>query len=179
MAKMNSLVCPKVIRALNAASRAGVKVHLVVRGICCLRPGVRGLSENIRVISIVDRFLEHSRMIYVRHGGADLVYISSADWMPRNLDKRVELLVPVEDERAKRRMIEVLEVGLKDTVKAQELQPDGSYEPVRPKGRRKRLRSQEALYHAARLAAQEAAKGKRTVFEPHRPAKKRRKKSRG
>lgn len=109
MAQLNSLVCPKMIGALYEASQAGVRIDLNVRGICCLKPGVPGLSENIRVVSILDRYLEHSRIIYFRHGGDKLVFISSADWMPRNLDKRVELLVPVEDPASRDRLIDVLD----------------------------------------------------------------------
>ena len=94
-AKMNSLVDEEMIRALYDASQAGVRIRLNVRGICCLRPGVKGVSETIEVVSIVDRFLEHSRIFHFRNGGDEEVYLSSADWMPRNLDRRIELLFPV------------------------------------------------------------------------------------
>jgi polyphosphate kinase len=97
-AKMNSLVDEEMIRALYDASKAGVKIRLNVRGICCLRPGVKGVSETIDVISVVDRFLEHSRVFHFRNGGEDEVYLASADWMPRNLDRRIELLFPVAPE---------------------------------------------------------------------------------
>jgi polyphosphate kinase len=167
-AKVNSLVDPALIEALYEASQAGVKVRLNVRGICCLRPGAPGLSENIEVISIVDRFLEHARILHVHHGGDDLTFISSADWMPRNLDRRVELLVPVEDPPLNARLIAILETYFKDTVKARRLLPDGSYQPV--KGRRKKLRSQEALYKQAKKAMKKAAQSRRTTFEPHRAA---------
>jgi polyphosphate kinase len=126
--KMNSLVDPKLIRALYRASRAGVKIELLVRGICCLRPGVRGVSDNIHVTSIVGRFLEHSRVFYFRNGGKEEMYIGSADLMPRNIDHRVEVLVPVRDERIIRTIREdVLATYLADTVSAREMQPDGTY----------------------------------------------------
>lgn len=166
-AKINALVDPAIIDALYAASQAGVTVRLNVRGICCLRPGVPGLSENIDVVSIVDRFLEHSRIIRFHHGGDDLTFISSADWMPRNLDGRVELLTPVENPPLRDRLIGILETYFKDTVKARRLLPDGSYEPA-GKGKRKKLRSQEALYREAQAAVKQAAQSRRTTFEPHR-----------
>ncbi|MBW3597956.1 MAG: polyphosphate kinase 1, partial [Planctomycetes bacterium] len=167
-AKVNSLVDPAIIEALYHASQAGVKVRLNVRGICCLRPGAPGLSEHIDVISIVDRFLEHARIVHFHHGGDDLTFISSADWMPRNLDRRVELLVPVEDPPLKTRLIAILETYFKDTVKARRLLPDGAYQPV--KTRRKKLRSQESFYRQAKDALKKAAQSRRTTFEPHRAA---------
>jgi polyphosphate kinase len=125
--KMNALEDPPMIRLLYQASQAGVKVDLLVRGICCLRPGVPGVSENIRVISIVGRFLEHSRIYYFRNGGAEEVYMGSADLMRRNLSHRVEIIFPVEDSRLVRRLKEILDVYLADQAKARYLQPDGSY----------------------------------------------------
>ena len=109
IAKLNSLVDPEIIEALYRASNAGVEIKLNIRGVCCLRPGVPKLSENITVISIIDRFLEHSRILYFHHGGDRRVFISSADWMPRNLDRRVELLVPVEDRALKDRLLQTLQ----------------------------------------------------------------------
>ena len=135
--------------------RRASQVRLNVRGICCLRPGVPGLSENISVVSIVGRFLEHARIFYFHHGGDERVYISSADWMPRNLDRRVELLVPVEDAVARRRLINVMEVFFRDTVKARKLRADGTYQRVEPEGRQKPLSSQEYLYREAVRAVQE------------------------
>jgi polyphosphate kinase len=168
-AKINSLVDPEIINALYAASQAGVTVRLNVRGVCCLRPGVAGLSENISVASIIDRYLEHARILRFHHGGDDLVFISSADWMPRNLDRRIELLVPVEDLPLKQRLMAMLEVYFEDNVKARQLAADGSYNrPKLPRGTKRRRRSQEVLYEEAvsRLkAAQQAAP---TTFEPHR-----------
>ena len=132
MAKLNALVHQEIIEALYRASQAGVKIELNIRGICCLRPGVPGLSENISVISVVDRFLEHARLFYFHHGGESLVFISSADWMPRNLDRRVELLVPIEDPAAQARLTAILETSLQDSAKARRLLPDGSYERIKP-----------------------------------------------
>ena len=133
IAKMNSLVDPSAIEALYAASRAGVRIDLVVRGICCLRPGVPDVSENIRVFSIVDKFLEHSRITYFQNGEAPVVYLSSADWMPRNFRRRVEIMFPIEDPRLQNRIVEgLLSVVLMDNVKARVLQPDGSYKRIAP-----------------------------------------------
>ena len=128
IAKMNSLTDKDIIMALFAASQAGVKIDLIVRGTCCLRPGVKGLSENIRVISIVGRWLEHSRVYYFQNGGDDeLVFLSSADLMTRNLMKRVEILFPVLDLSLRERLREILSIQLQDNVKARELLPDGTY----------------------------------------------------
>ncbi len=169
MAKLNSLVDPKLIDALYAASCAGVQVDLNVRGICCLRPGVPDLSERISVISIVDHFLEHSRILYFLHGGEPQVFISSADWMPRNLDRRIELLVPVEDEACRSRLIAILETCLADTAKGRRLQSDGTYRPVPPSGAKPGHRSQQWLYEEA-CEKEKAARGQPAVFQPHRPA---------
>jgi polyphosphate kinase len=126
--KMNSLVDPAFIEALYRASQAGVQVDLIVRGICCLRPGVPGVSDNIRVYSIVGRFLEHTRLYYFRNGGQEELLMGSADLMPRNLDHRVETLFPVEDEAIRAHILnDVLEAYLRDTAKARVLQADGMY----------------------------------------------------
>ncbi len=146
MAQLNSLVDAKVINALYRASRAGVRIDLNVRGVCCLRPGVPGISENIRVVSILDRYLEHSRIVYFHAGGKELVLISSADWMPRNLLRRVELLVPVEDAVAKQRLKEVLLSYTRDNVKGRCLQSDGRYDRVRPKPNEPHHRHQQHMY---------------------------------
>ncbi|EFK96107.1 Polyphosphate kinase [sediment metagenome] len=168
MAKINALADPRLIEALYAASKAGVRVDLNVRGVCCLRPGVTGLSETIRVVSIVDRFLEHSRVFYFHGGGERKVFISSADWMPRNLDKRIELLVPVESPDCRDRLIELLKTDMADTVKGRWLQPDGSYGRQKASGR-KAVRSQEVLYRESSRRETEAARARTPVFEPHRP----------
>ncbi len=169
MAKMNSLADPALIEALYKASRAGVEVLLNVRGICCLRPGVTGFSGNIRVVSIVDRFLEHSRIFHFHHGGARLTFISSADWMPRNLDKRVELLVPVRDKACKRKLLSILKACFADNVKARNILSDGGYGPVSHEKPRSASRCQEVLYRAAREARQQAERDRLTSFEPHLP----------
>jgi len=128
MAKLNRLADPKIIEALYAASEAGVQIDLIVRGICMLRPGVPGMSENIRVRSIVGRFLEHSRIFYFANDGEEEIYIGSADWMLRNLDRRIEVVCPVENPRLRDYLKSgVLDIYLKDNVNARELQPDGSY----------------------------------------------------
>jgi polyphosphate kinase len=151
IAKMNALVDTKIIRKLYEASRAGVRVDLLVRGICCLRPGVPGISENIRVISILDRFLEHSRVYYFHNGGNPEIYSGSADWMPRNFKKRAEILYPVENTEVKVRIIkEILLTYLKDNVKARLMQADGSYVRVTPSEGAKPVRSQSALIAIAR-----------------------------
>ena len=131
--KMNSLVDEEMIRLLYRASQAGVKIDLIVRGICCLRPGVEGLSENIRVNSVVGRFLEHSRVYYFYNHGKEIIYMGSADLMPRNLNQRVEVLFPVEDAALIRHLREdVLEIYLQDNIKTWRMQPDGSYKPASP-----------------------------------------------
>ncbi len=170
MMKVNSLADKEVIDALYEASKAGVKVLLNVRGICCLRPGVPGLSENIRVLSIVDRFLEHARLFYFFCGGMEKTYIASADMMPRNLDKRVELLVPVDDPSAAKRLKEILELHQKDTARGKVLQPDGTWIPAGTGiAIKNRVRSQELLYRSACEKVDAEKQRRKTVFEPHRP----------
>ncbi len=127
IAKMNALVDPECIEALYRASSAGVEIDLVVRGICCLLPGVPGVSERIRVVSIIGRFLEHSRLQYFANGGRPEYYFGSADWMPRNLDRRVEAMIPVEDVQLHKRLQSLLETCLSDNRQAWELGADGSY----------------------------------------------------
>lgn len=169
MLKMNALEDRKMIEALYEASQAGVKVRLNIRGICCLRPGVKGLSENIQVVSIIDRYLEHARIYHFRQGGRPVIFISSADFMNRNLSKRVELLVPVEDKDAKKRLTYILETHFADTARGRLLKPDGTWVPASStKAGVKLLRSQEVF-------AREAAKRARLrnqapdVLVPHMP----------
>ena len=181
-----------MIEALCEASQAGVEIDLNVRGICCLKPGVPGRSENIRIVSIIDRFLEHARILYFHHGGDEHVFISSADWMPRNLDRRVELLIPVLDETGKKRAISILRSCLRDNVKGRLLTADGSYlapagqEPAVPgkrsRGRRKQTvaeaadsqnrstRCQVEFQRRSREAAEAAFERHRTTFVPIEPS---------
>jgi polyphosphate kinase len=143
IARMNSLADERVIRALYEASRAGVKIDLIVRGICCLRPGVKGLSENITVRSIVDRFLEHPRIFYFENGCQPRVFVGSADWLPRNFFRRIELVFPIEDGLLRDRIIcEMLALPLQDNVKARFLRPSGAYAQARPGKGRPEFRSQ-------------------------------------
>jgi polyphosphate kinase len=132
VAKMNSLVDQQIICYLYEASRAGVQIDLIIRGMCCLRPGLKDISENIRVISIVGRFLEHSRMFYFYNNGQEEIYIGSADWMRRNLDRRVEVITPIIDADIAKDLQEILGIMLADNRQAWELQPDGSYVQRRP-----------------------------------------------
>jgi hypothetical protein len=132
IAKLNALVEPEVIRALYEASGAGVHVDLIVRGICCLRPGIPGVSENIRVRSIVGRFLEHSRVYYFHNGGDEELYCASADWMERNFFRRIELMFPLTDAGLKARVIADLDTYLADNIQAWELRKDGRYEQLHP-----------------------------------------------
>ena len=127
VAKMNALQSPEIINALYDASNEGVEIDLIVRGICCLRPGVAGLSERIRVLSVVGRFLEHSRLYYFLNGGDEEYFIGSADWMPRNLERRVEVVVPIIDKGLHHRLASLMRVYLADNRQGWDLQPDGSY----------------------------------------------------
>jgi polyphosphate kinase len=170
MARINALVDPAIIEALYRASQAGVTIKLNVRGICCLRPGVPGLSEHIDVVSIVDRFLEHSRICYFHQGGEPQLFIASADWMPRNLDRRVELLIPVDDDDARRQLIHTLETAFRDTAKARRQNREGVYERVKPGRGAKPFRSQEAFYMAACEANRQAKDNRPVTFQPERPS---------
>jgi polyphosphate kinase len=144
-----------VITALYAASQAGVSVDLLVRGICCLRPGIPGVSERIRVRAIVDRFLEHARVFYFKNGGNEEVYGSSADWMPRNFRRRVEVMYPILDEALKRRVIdEILGTTWADGVKAWALRADGGYARLEPK-EGETVRSQQRFMELTRERARE------------------------
>jgi polyphosphate kinase len=151
IAKLNALVDTSIITRLYEASRAGVRLDLLVRGVCCLRPGVPGVSDNIRVVSILDRFLEHSRIFYFQNGGDPEIYSGSSDYMPRNFDKRAEIIYPIENIELKSRILnEILMTYLNDNVKARLMQQDGSYKRLKPKEGQKPVRSQSALIDIAR-----------------------------
>ncbi|MSU79715.1 MAG: polyphosphate kinase 1 [Gemmataceae bacterium] len=153
--KINGLLEPAIVQALYRASQAGVKIDIICRGICALRPGIPGISENIRVISIIDRFLEHSRIVHFHNGGDAQVYIGSADWMDRNLSRRVEVVFPVENLELKNRLVhEILAIGLADNTKARELLPDGSYRRVMRAPDQPAVRSQERFLEIAAQTAQ-------------------------
>lgn len=169
--KVNSLVDKEIIDALYAASQAGVKVRLNVRGTCCLIPDKKSLSENIRVISVVDRFLEHARLFHFHHGGDDRLFISSADWMGRNLDRRVELLVPIQDDACKQRLTRILKTYFEDNVGAKELQSDGRYIAVERKKKKAEFRCQQHLFDEACQIYAAQTNPKTTVFQPHRKEK--------
>ncbi len=165
-AKMNALVDERMIDALYRASGAGVRVQLNVRGICTLRPGVKGLSENIAVVSIVGRFLEHSRIFHFQNGGEDEVYLASADWMPRNLDRRVELMAPVEGPECRRRLIHVLDLLFRDNVKGRRLAADGTWRvPARPAAEEPFV-AQAALYDHAKRAWERRETAQSVTLEP-------------
>ena len=167
--KLNALVDTQLIDALYKASQAGVKVRLNIRGICCLRPGVKGLSESIEVVSIVDRYLEHARVVHFHHGGDDQVFISSADWMPRNLDRRVELLVPVLEADLRQRLIHTLDVYFRDNVRSWELRPNGRFTRRAPRKNRRAVQAQQRLYQEVVEAVREAEQKRLTAFETHTP----------
>ena len=176
IAKMNALLDKTVIQALYRASQAGVRIDLIVRGICALRPGVRGVSDNIRVRSIVGRFLEHSRIFYFTNGGEEEIYIGSADWMPRNLYERVEVLVPLRDEMLRERVRhEILDAYLADNRKARILLKDATYIPAwQPvHGARNRRPPTGAAAFSAQDFLMEVAEGKAAPVPPV-PTRKRR-----
>jgi polyphosphate kinase len=163
MAKLNAIQDPAICHALYRASRAGVKVILNVRGICCLRPGIKNVSDNIEVRSIIDRYLEHSRIFYFRNGGHDEVYLSSADWMRRNLDLRLEILFPVKNPKIKNRLTDILKTFFEDNVKAWQLLSNGTYKRISSHGGK--VRAQDKFYQDAVTAATQA-RHKKARFRP-------------
>ena len=171
IAKMNSLCDQEIIAALYEASAAGVQIDLIVRGICTLRVGIPSVSENIRVRSIVGNFLEHARIFYFLNNGQEDVYMGSADWMPRNLDKRVEIMFPIEDPDKKAEAIHILEIQLADTCKAHLLMPDGNYEKVDRRGKAA-LIAQDYFVEEAKEKAKKKQEPDEThdrVFVPEEP----------
>jgi polyphosphate kinase len=164
--KMNSLADEELIRALYEASAAGVRIRLNVRGICCLRPGVKGVSQGIEVVSIVDRFLEHARIFYFRNGGDEEVYLSSADWMPRNLDRRIELLFPVEAPECRQKVMEALDAMFQDNVKSRWLQTDGTYKKRRVGRGEEPFRAQIHIYRTAQAALEKLRAVSGATLEP-------------
>jgi polyphosphate kinase len=159
IAKMNAIVDGDVIKALYRASQAGVKIDLLVRGICCLRPGLKGVSENIRVRALIDRFLEHSRVLEVCNDGKREIYVSSADWMPRNFHRRIELMFPIEDAALRERIHdEVLMTGLADNTKSWNLRPDGTYERITRGDKELPVRAQQRCIEVARDRARKNEK---------------------
>ena len=166
--KTNSLQDPDIIAALYSASAAGVEVQLNVRGICCLIPDEK-FSKNIEVISVIDRFLEHARLFYFHQGGEPEVFIASADWMTRNLEKRVELMIPIEEKTIKRRLIKILETYFKDNQNAYRIQADGSSKLITAKKGEKPFRAQEHFHTQAKRAAKAREHERSMTFEPHVP----------
>ena len=170
-AKMNSLCDPKIMAGLYYASSCGVQVELLVRGICCLKVGIPGVSENIQVRSIVGTFLEHARIFYFYNDGHEEIYMGSADWMPRNLDRRVEIVFPVEDEKIKKELEHVLDLEFKDNVKAHILQPDGTYVKPDKRGKAQINSQMEFCMEATEKAALHKHEEKKSrVFIPAEPA---------
>ncbi len=169
IAKMNSLCDPDIIAELYAASAAGVKIELIVRGICCLKVGIPNVSENITVRSIVGTFLEHARIFYFRNGGEEEYYMGSADWMPRNLDRRVEIVFPVEDPDLQEEVRHILDIQLADTIKAQELQPDDTYERIDRRGKMP-LCAQDFFCEEAVDRARKKTQPMSRTFKPAEPA---------
>ncbi len=167
VATMNSLVDEDVIEALYRASQAGVPISLLIRGICCLRPGVTGVSENIEVRAIIDRYLEHGRIFHFANSGKDEVYISSADWMPRNFHRRVEIMVPIEDPALRARLVDILALQWSDNVKAWALEPNGAYARVQPKVGAPLVRSQQKFIEQARDKVKVADQAARPLSRFH------------
>ena len=157
VAKMNALVDPQIIETLYEAAQAGVKIDLIVRGICSLRPGIEGVSENIQVISIVGRFLEHSRIFYFHNGGVEEIYIGSADWMTRNLSRRVEAITPIDDPNLAQELQEILGIMLSDNRQAWELQANGSYIQRQPKNSKQEQSSQKIFMKMALTSSGESS----------------------
>ena len=171
MAKMNSLQDKDIIEALYKAADAGVKIELNVRGICCLQTSTEGARANIRVVSIVDKYLEHARIFYFHQGGEPQVFIASADWMERNLEKRVELMIPILEKAHAKRLMQLLKNAFKDNTQAWEIEPDGTGKRLTPPSPKKAFRLQEYLSKEARRQAKEKERERLLTFEPQNPLK--------
>lgn len=169
MAKMNSLNDVPIMEALQAAANAGVKIRLNIRGICCFKPLTPKAEKNIRIVSIVDRYLEHARIFSFHHGGSPRVFIASADWMTRNLDKRVELMIPVDEPKLAHRLTTILEDCFKDNEQASLLLPDGTSKPLSCGAKGKKFRMQEHLTKEARRLAKNKERQMIQMLEPHLP----------
>lgn len=173
-AKANSLQDEEIIRALYQASKDGVDIKLNIRGICCLKTATGGRArkeaQNIKVVSVIDRYLEHARIFSFHHGGDPLLFIASADWMTRNLEKRVELMIPIEDKACRKRLLGILDAAFKDNCNGFEILENGSSRRIARKKGQKRFRMQEELQRQARKSAKARAHERSTTFEPHTPA---------
>ena len=172
-AKMNSLNDVDIMSALERAAEAGVNIRLNIRGICCWAPGTPQAQANTRIISIVDRYLEHARILTFHNGGSPLVYIASADWMSRNLDRRVEMMIPIENPALARRVQDILDACFRDNTQASVIEPDGTSHPVNSHGK-KPFAMQRYLHNQARKQARARARAARQMLEPHRPKKEQR-----
>ena len=163
---MNSLCDRDIIAALYEASEAGVEIDLIVRGICSLKTGIPGISEHIRVRSIIGQFLEHSRIFYFENGGKEEIYCGSSDWMPRNLERRVEIVFPIEDQELKKKVFHILEGELRDTLKSSMMTNEGTYEKIDRRGKES-YSSQEAFVKEAKEEIRKEKEGmKKRVFIP-------------
>ena len=173
-AKVNSLQDEEIIKALYQASKDGVTIKLNIRGICCLKTATSGRgrkeANNIEVVSVIDRYLEHARIFSFHHGGNPLLFIASADWMTRNLDKRIELMIPIEDKACRKRLLTILESSFKDNCNSYEILEDGSSRRIMKEKGQKHFRMQEQLQSQARKSAKARAHERSTTFEPHTPA---------
>ena len=168
IAKMNSLTHEEIISALYRANSAGVKILLNIRGICMLVPGIKGMSENIRVVSIVDRYLEHSRIFYFQNGNSPEIYLSSADWMPRNLDRRIELMFPILDKAVFKEVHGILKMYFEDNENSHVLKSSGEWEENPKKAGEQSIRVQEVLYKKYRRKYSAASKVQKNQFEVRR-----------
>jgi polyphosphate kinase len=169
MAKVNSLQDPDVISALYEASQAGVQIQLNIRGVCCLKPGDKKFSKNIKVVSIIDRYLEHARIFSFHQGGEPAVFIASADWMSRNLERRIELMIPIDEPALRRRLVNILKSCMADNCNAHEILPDGSSTLIKPAKGQKTFRAQLHFYREAKRLAKAMEHERSLTFEPHTP----------